>query len=121
MTEEKRDYHIHSNFSDGYLSPEQVCQVAINKRVSEICITDHYSTWKHALQPQDLETYFSTLKELQKKRRNEIKLFIGIEVDLSSIKDLWELLNFEWDLILFEYTFQLPVDSVSPSSYRLIG
>jgi histidinol phosphatase-like PHP family hydrolase len=108
MATENRDYHIHSKFSDGYLSPKEICQVAINKKVSEICITDHYSAWKLALHPQDLEAYYSTLTELKKEFTNKIKVFIGIEVDLSSIKDFWDLQNFDWDLVLFEYTFHLP-------------
>ncbi|MHA1942005.1 MAG: PHP domain-containing protein [Candidatus Hodarchaeales archaeon] len=105
---EIRDYHIHSNFSDGYLTPEQISQIAIDRKVREICITDHYSKFKPALQTQELETYYYTLQELQKHFKNKIKIFIGIEVDLSSKADFFELQQFDWDLVLFEYTFNLP-------------
>lgn len=37
----KVDLHIHSIFSDGTLSPEQVVKIAKEKALSTISITDH--------------------------------------------------------------------------------
>jgi histidinol phosphatase-like PHP family hydrolase len=103
-----RDYHIHTSFSDGYVSPETVIQAAIDKKVHEICITDHYSYFKPALKHEDLELYFTTLEELKSIYANKIKVFIGIEVDLYSISTFDYLRGFSWDLILFEYVFSIP-------------
>jgi len=35
------DLHIHSTFSDGTLSPQQIVQVALDKQLTAIAITDH--------------------------------------------------------------------------------
>ena len=38
------DLHVHTNYSDGLLSPEQVVELATNKKVDGIAITDHDTT-----------------------------------------------------------------------------
>lgn len=108
FSELTRDYHIHTNFSDGYVTPESMIQGAIDKEVDQICITDHYSYSKPALRHEDLEQYFNTLQELKKAYAQEVKVFIGIEVDVSSIDSFDYLLSFSWDLVLFEYVFSIP-------------
>lgn len=37
----KADLHIHSNFSDGISSPQEIVKAAIEKGIDCICITDH--------------------------------------------------------------------------------
>ncbi len=37
----KADLHIHSTFSDGFASPEEIVKEAIKKGIKCICITDH--------------------------------------------------------------------------------
>jgi len=37
----KADLHIHTNFSDGVSSPQEVVRAAIEKNIDCICITDH--------------------------------------------------------------------------------
>lgn len=37
----KADLHIHSNFSDGISSPQEIVKAAIEKNIDCICITDH--------------------------------------------------------------------------------
>ncbi len=37
----KADLHIHSNFSDGISSPQEIVRAAIEKNINCICITDH--------------------------------------------------------------------------------
>ena len=38
------DYHVHSNNSfDGKNSIEEMCRKAIEKNLSEICFTEHFS------------------------------------------------------------------------------
>lgn len=99
------DYHIHTSFSDGFFSPQDMIQAAANRGIEEICITDHYSIWKPALSDVDFEDYFSSLDDLRSKKSLGPKIFIGIEVDLSSIEFLDPLRDFQWDLVLFEYVF----------------
>lgn len=104
----KFDYHVHTRFSDGYCSPREMIMAASEKNVKEICITDHYSTMKPALSQFDLENYVESLEKLRKGLSSEIKLFIGIEVDMYSIHTFDELEKYNWDLVLFEYVFNSP-------------
>lgn len=97
------DYHIHTSFSDGFFSPREMILAAAERGIQEVCITDHYSTWKPALSSIELEEYYTTLDEIRRHESISTKIFIGIEVDLSSIKFLGSLNDFQWDLILFEY------------------
>jgi histidinol phosphatase-like PHP family hydrolase len=102
------DFHIHSNFSDGYSAPENIIKHAIEKNIRKICFTDHYSYLKPALVEEDLKIYFNSLEEIKGSVSSEIEIFIGIEVDQSSISSFEELSRYSWDLVLFEYTFNLP-------------
>ncbi|MCK4847805.1 MAG: PHP domain-containing protein [Candidatus Heimdallarchaeota archaeon] len=107
--EESIDLHIHTTFSDGYSSPESVIQTAIAKNLKQICITDHFSTSKPALNTIDeLENYYQILQKLKRKFSAQIRVSIGIEVDLLSISSLDILKTISWDLILFEYVFTSP-------------
>lgn len=99
------DYHIHTSFSDGFFSPRDMIQAAAERGIQEVCITDHYSSWQPALSDLDFEEYFSTLDQIRTHESLGTKIFIGIEVNLSTIDFLDPLQEFQWDLILFEYVF----------------
>ena len=45
------DLHVHSNFSDGTCSPEELIALAVKKGLSAIALTDHdtFLGEKHAL------------------------------------------------------------------------
>ena len=86
-----KDLHIHTTYSDGYSTPLSVIKTAVTKKLKQICITDHYSHSKPALNTiDDLENYHRILTELKGKFA-QIELQIGIEVDLLSINSLEDL------------------------------
>ncbi len=99
------DYHIHTSFSDGFFSPRDMILAAAERGIQEVCITDHYSTWKPALAEMEFEEYYTTLDEIRSHETLGTQVFIGIEVDITSIDSLNPLQEFQWDLILFEYVF----------------
>ncbi len=99
------DYHIHTSFSDGFFSPRDMILAAAKRGIQEVCITDHYSSWKPALAEMEFEEYYTTLDEIRSHETLGTQVFIGIEVDISSIDSLNPLQGFQWDLILFEYVF----------------
>jgi histidinol phosphatase-like PHP family hydrolase len=78
---------------------------AAKRGVQEVCITDHYSAWKPALLEFNFEEYYTRLNELRNHESLGPKIFIGIEVDLTSIESFYPLQDFQWDLVLFEYVF----------------
>jgi histidinol phosphatase-like PHP family hydrolase len=99
------NFHIHSTWSDGLYAPEIIVREAINKKMEKIAITDHYETKKVSSVPKKyLDMYVEDLKALRKKYRDNIDIYIGIEVDFSPRTNIDELPNFEdFDLVLFEY------------------
>jgi histidinol phosphatase-like PHP family hydrolase len=104
----KRDYHVHTTFSDGYSSPEEMIKFGITKKIDQICFTDHFSTFKPAIAIDTLDFYFESIQELKAEFSNKIQLFVGIEVDTSSILNFGRISENPWDLILFEYVFSQP-------------
>jgi DNA polymerase (family 10) len=92
----KGDLHIHSNWSDGLNSIEEIAMKAREKGYEYIAITDHSKSLKiaHGL---DEERLFRQLEQI-KKLNNEIKdlrILSGIEVDILSNN----LLDFDDDIL----------------------
>jgi histidinol phosphatase-like PHP family hydrolase len=106
--------HIHSNYSDGKNSIEEIIKSAINANLEYIAITDHFSnSWKAKIIPtlnsrEKIDIYLDEIGTINNQlRENNENLVVlrGIEIDLSSshnyISNLIKPHNF--DLILFEY------------------
>ncbi|MHA2247469.1 MAG: PHP domain-containing protein [Candidatus Hodarchaeales archaeon] len=105
MKDRTIDYHIHTSFSDGFFSLQDMILAAGQRGIQEVCITDHYSTWKPSLSEFEFEEYYTAINEIRSQKSLGTKVFIGIEVDTSSIESFIPLLEYQWDLILFEYVF----------------
>ena len=102
--------HIHTTYSDGEFSPEQLVKIAKTKNLEVIGISDHAFSTKLPDKYQItscLEQYLGHLREIQKSLKN-IDLKIGIEIDASKIYGVnpshlpFDILN-KFDYILFEY------------------
>lgn len=103
------DYHIHSEFSDGLMSVNDIISKSIEKDLQSICITDHYTKKIHSLPLEDLDYYFTKLTQLKNTVTEQdlgIELFVGIEVDYKYEIPLNEILQYNWDLLLFEYAME---------------
>ncbi len=115
---ESCDFHIHSMFSDGLFSPEQIVQAAIEKNISHIALTDHYLTRKTKSIPQDqLQTYIDAVRSLAETFRSSINILVGIEIDIPDLvrtgrnlpsSDMLQQLDF----ILFEYVTDRPLNGI---------
>lgn len=98
------DYHLHCNFSyDNKTSMENMIKSAINLNLKEICFTDHMDydvnqTDKFVLNYKD---YLDTLKFMQDKYKNKIKIKKGIELGLQP--HLIEKLNNEMNNNHFDF------------------
>ena len=56
----RQDMHVHSSFSDGKNTPEEIIKAAIQLKLSDVCIVDHVrqdSDW--------LDDFFKTMKSLK--------------------------------------------------------
>ncbi len=105
--------HVHSNFSDGNSSLDQIIKKALKLKMEYIAITDHFSnSWKSNIiptlnSPEKINNYLKILNyyKNQLKKDNNLRLYKGIEIDLGSsetfIKDL--IHPEDYDIILIEY------------------
>lgn len=81
------DRHIHSTFSDGANTPEEIVQEAINRKMTEIGFSDHsYVPFDEEYSITDFNGYITEIKRLQEKYSPKIKIQLGIEQDYYSGK-----------------------------------
>ncbi len=106
--------HIHTKYSDGKNSIEEIVKSALNANLEYIAITDHFSnSWKSNIIPtlnnrEKIENYLEEIEIINNQlRENKQKLVVlkGIEIDLSSSHNYISSLikPNDFDLILFEY------------------
>ncbi|KKL19719.1 hypothetical protein LCGC14_2462650 [marine sediment metagenome] len=112
MTFPRINLHIHSNFSDGKNSIQQIVEGALKSKLNYIAITDHYTnSWKkwvsNLKDDNKISEYLDEITFCQKYLFNNNKNLIlqkGLEVDLgSSDQFIKKIQPSEFDLILFEY------------------
>ena len=110
----KLNLHIHSIYSDGRNTIEQIVKKALKTGLDYICITDHLTdSWKADLIPNlnnldKIKRYLeeiSQFKEFLNKENKDLTLFNGVEIDIGS-SEKYIINNIspnKFDLILFEY------------------
>jgi histidinol phosphatase-like PHP family hydrolase/predicted nuclease with RNAse H fold/DNA polymerase/3'-5' exonuclease PolX/dephospho-CoA kinase len=77
------DLHLHTNWSDGIHTIEQMCEEAERMNYQYIAITDHSQLLKPlGMSELDALTQINTIKELNKEKN--IHIFSGIEVDIKA-------------------------------------
>ena len=81
----KGDLHIHTNWSDGEQSVEEMARTAENLGYSYICISDHYGKMKIARSLNERQLR-KQLKEIDRvnNKLDGIEILKGIEVDIAS-------------------------------------
>ena len=82
------DMHVHSNYSDGDLSPQELIRLAIDKRIGTLSITDH-----------------DTIEGIKKVNRTDsiivdsgIKIINGVELSAKSTTGRMHILGYGIDL-----------------------
>ncbi|MFX0022608.1 MAG: PHP domain-containing protein [Candidatus Hermodarchaeota archaeon] len=109
----KLNLHIHSNYSDGKQTINQIVKKSIKLKLDYIAITDHLTnSWKAWVSKLNnnltISSYLDEISNCQAYIfNNNIKIVLlkGIEIDLSSTEQfIKKNINIgEFDLILFEY------------------
>lgn len=105
-----QNLHIHTTFSDGKFSPEEVIKTAIKAKLSVIGISDHYKTKKLKngfVCPENLSDYLHAIQELKQKYAKQIQVLTGLEVDSCILRTDFSGIPFEklnkCDYVLMEY------------------
>lgn len=109
------DLHIHTTFSDGKNTPEEMVLSAIEKGLKTIGISDHSFTWfdsGYCMKSEKIPDYIKEIERLKEKYRNKIEVLCGIEQDLYSTK-----VDYNFDYIIGSVHYikvqdeYVPVDS----------
>ncbi|MEW6069073.1 MAG: DNA polymerase/3'-5' exonuclease PolX [Candidatus Thermoplasmatota archaeon] len=85
----KGDFHVHTKWSDGSNTLEEMVEAAVKKGLSFIVITDHSTTLKVArgLAEEDISKQGKEIKELNKRYPN-FHIFSGVEVEIKKNGEL---------------------------------
>ena len=89
------DLHIHSNLSDGVLSPKEIIDRAVNNGVSVIAIADHDTTLAYN------DELFNYAKE------NNVKLITAVEISTRTNKCGIHVLGYNFDINNKRFTDKL--------------
>ena len=79
------DLHVHSTFSDGKNTPEEMVLAAIEKGMECIGFSDHsyaVEDLDFCITEENIEVYRKTVAELKEKYKDQIRILCGIEQDL---------------------------------------
>ncbi len=86
----RRDYHMHTTYCDGGNSAEEMVLAAIDAGLEEVGISGHSHTAfdeSYCMSFQETESYRQELLLLREKYRDQIRVKIGLEMDLYSDAD----------------------------------
>ncbi|MDP8216177.1 MAG: DNA polymerase/3'-5' exonuclease PolX [Candidatus Kaelpia imicola] len=81
----KGDLHIHSDFSDGRVSLEEVIETGYRKGYKYIAVTDHSKSLgvAHGLSEERLLEQIQKIREIEKRYKN-FKVLTGTEMDIKA-------------------------------------
>ena len=82
-----KDYHVHSTYSDGKNTPEEIVLQAISLGMSEIGFSDHcYGDYceEYCIAWNKLDGYAEEINRLKDKYKDKISVLLGIEQDYYS-------------------------------------
>ena len=84
---ERRDLHIHTVYSDGENTPEEMIKAAIAMGLDTVGFSDHSHTGfdeRYCIPREKLAAYRAEIATLKEKYRNTITVLCGIEQDYYS-------------------------------------
>lgn len=99
------DHHMHSNYSDGSASIDQMAASAIEKGLKTIAITDHmplpFNT-RYAMQRNRLQDYRKEILQARKKYKDRLTILSGMEIEYIPRYRDWikEIVEQGWDMLL---------------------
>ena len=82
-----QDFHVHTTYSDGANTPEEMVRAAIEKNMSAIGFSDHAHTAfdeSYCMKKDAAESYRGEIEALKEKYRSSIRVLCGIEQDYYS-------------------------------------
>ena len=89
--------HTHTIFSDGRYTPEENVLEAVKRNMTSIGFSDHSYTdfdLRFGIRPQNTAAYVREIRRLQKKYKDELEIYLGIELDGFSKLENRELYDY---------------------------
>ena len=86
-----QNLHTHTNFCDGLDTPEELVLSAIEKGFSSIGFSGHsFTTYSKAFEKigDNTRKYRKSVSDLKEKYKDQIEIYLGLEVDMFSGVDL---------------------------------
>ena len=102
------DLHVHTVYSDGLDSPQELLIDALDKKIPFVGITDHYD---EIVEYMDFSKYLQVLNQL---KSGFPQLLIGIE---SDVKDFEKLISNKSDLNLLDYVIVHDLESLDEINF----
>ena len=87
----KSNFHTHTSLSDGKNTAEEMVKSAIEKGFTHLGFSDHSYTpfdLDVCLAKENTKVYIEKINELKEKYKNEISIYLGLEMDYYSEEDL---------------------------------
>lgn len=85
----KQNLHIHSTYTDGKDTPEEMILEAINRGFSSIGFSEHsymhFCDFSNQLTPEKYPLYLEEIRSLKEKYQEMIDIFCGLEYEMFSI------------------------------------
>lgn len=82
-----RDFHVHTVFSDGKNTPEEMVRSALEQGMTAIGFSDHSYTFfdeSYCMPKAKIRAYREEIHRLKEKYRGQIEIYCGIEQDFYS-------------------------------------
>lgn len=86
----KWDFHIHTNYTDGKATVNQIFNKAIEQKLEIIIFTEHTESWR-SNKANWFSHYLDEIKKYRELYKNKIKAFIGVEANTISFNGDIEL------------------------------
>lgn len=86
-----QNLHTHSRFCDGADTPEELIQTALAEGHESIGFSGHSYAWyspAYAGKPDITEDYKAEIHRLQEKYRDQLDVFLGLEVEMYAKPDM---------------------------------
>ena len=83
------DFQIHTTFSDGKNSPEEMVLEAIGRGVKNLGFSDHSYTFfdeSYCIKQKNIQSYLKTISDLKDKYSEKVNIYCGIEQDFYSLE-----------------------------------
>jgi len=99
------DCHMHSTYSDGSSSIDQLAESALEKGLNTIVITDHMPLpfpTRYAMEPDKIEDYRNDIHRAKKKFSPDLTIMAGLEMEYLPGHLDWikQIVDLKWDMLL---------------------